>query len=70
MKDIIINDNCYETCPCRHKVVILYNDSSYKVTELDGISIYEILDYLDKEIPEHFRNYKNKYNYCSLFDDI
>lgn len=60
IEDIEIDtENCIYDSPCQHHVMITTKDWKIKNKLLKGNVIYQILQDLKKEIPEHFQEYKN-----------
>lgn len=58
VEDIIIDLNtCYDCDPCIHPIKIVFKDGSFYEKDWNEPLIHEILEYLGKEIPIHFKRY-------------
>lgn len=49
---------CLESYPCKHYVILTYKNGTIKETLLNARKIVDILQKINKEIPEHFTFYK------------
>lgn len=61
--DIQYDENrCFESYPCKHNVIITYDDNSREECMSNGTIIVSIYKSLHRPIPDHFKHYEKKGN--------
>lgn len=64
---IIDANDCMDTEPCCHEVIIIDSNGKETTNTLSGVSIYLLLSKSNNQIPSHFKEYKD-YKPLGLYD--